>query len=139
MGEGERLHAQQRKRFWRLMGGLMLVGFATGLATSIASHAGTDGSDLPLWAKALGTAAVALVALVVTFGSWRFFAKVDEVEVLDNLWASLVGFYAYGTLFPCWWVLWRLRIAPAPDQMVIFGVVIVVACAAYGIRKWNAR
>ena len=46
---------------------------------------------------------------------------VDEVEVADNLWGSLIGLYVYALLFPAWWALNLLGQAPEPDDWVIFG------------------
>ena len=93
-GEGERLYAAQRKRFWRILGGLLLLGFATGLIGSAALNIADSGSaDWPAWAPLAGTIGVVLVAIGVAYGSWRFFTSVDEVEIADNLWGSLVGFY----------------------------------------------
>ena len=67
------------------------------------------------------------------------FTAVDEVEVADNLWASLIGFYAYAILFPAWWLLSRIRLAGPPDQWVIYGVAMLTATAAYAYRKWQSR
>jgi hypothetical protein len=46
-GEGERLYAEQRKRFWRIMGGLLLLGFVTGIIASFVMRRADAGSDFP--------------------------------------------------------------------------------------------
>lgn len=140
LGEGERLHAERRKRFWALLGWLTLTGFLIGLVTGVVMALG-DHSRTPL-SPALAAGAVALVAiaaLALVAGSWRFFASVDEVELADNLWASLIGFYAYAIIFPAWWLLARMRLLPQPDQWIVFAAVMIVATAAYACRKWANR
>jgi hypothetical protein len=140
IGEGERLHAKRRKRFWAMLGWLTLAGFLTGMLTGFMMALG-DRADAPL-SPALAIAAsgaVVLAAAAIVVGSWRFFASVDEVEVVDNLWASLIGFYAYAIIFPAWWLLARLRLLPAPDQWIVFAAVIAIATAAYAWRKWANR
>ena len=135
-GEGERLYAEQRKRFWRILGGLLLLGFATGLIGSAALNIADDGSaDWPVWAPLAGTIGVVLVAIGVAYGSWRFFTSVDEVEIADNLWGSLVGFYLYAILFPSWWALNKLGQVPEPNDWAILLASVFTALAVYGYRK----
>lgn len=135
-GEGERLHSERRKRFWRIMGGLLLLGFVTGMVGGFAlrvSDAGTAG--WPAWAPLAGTVGVVLVAIGVAYGSWRFFIDVDEVEVADNLWGSLFGFYFYAILFPSWWALYKLDQVREPNNWAIFISSMVAALLVYGYRK----
>ena len=81
--------------------------------------------------------------MVATIGggyfSWRFFTSVDEVEVTDNLWASLIGFYVYGFAFPTWWALSWLDAAPEPEDWILYAAAMLSATAAYGVRKWRSR
>ena len=111
-------------------------GFISGF---VAGHADATGTVLPDWTLNLGAAGVVLAAIAAAYGSYRFFVSVDEVEVADNLWGSLIGFYAYALLFPTWWLLHELDRVPEPDDWVIFGFAIVTALAAYGVRKWQQR
>lgn len=139
-GEGERLYAAQRKRFWTMIGGLALLGLVTGFVAGFFSGF-ADARGLtaePLYGT-VGAAGVVLMAILFAYFSWRFFITVDEVEVADNLWGSLIGFYAYAILFPAWWALHQLRMAPEPNDWTIFTVALVTALIAYAIRKWRAR
>jgi hypothetical protein len=135
-GEGERLHAQRRKHFWLIILGLGAIGFVAGLLSGVIedlSDGGAAGLD-PRMATA-AAAGVILAAIASVYGSYRFFVSVDEVEVADNLWGSLIGFYAYAILLPVWWALEKLGRAPEPDQWLIYGASMIVALAAYGYRK----
>lgn len=116
-GEGERLHAQKRKQFWRLMGGLALIGIVMGFVGGfMTGHADASATELSPELKTIGAVGVILLAILTAYASWRFFVSVDEVEVADNLWGSLIGFYTYAILFPVWWALAQLDRAPEPDD-----------------------
>lgn len=135
-GEGERLYSERRKRFWRIIGGLLLLGFVTGIVGGYALRVSKEGAaNWPAWAPMAGSIAVVLVAFGVAYGSWRFFTDVDEVEVADNLWGSLIGFYLYAILFPAWWALNKLGQVPEPRDWVIFISSMAAALVVYAYRK----
>lgn len=137
-GEGERLHDQRRKRFWTILGWLMAIGFVAGLISGyVMAHQEAGRTDLPSWGPAAAMVGVVLAALAVAYGSWRFFVSVDEVEIADNLWGSLIGFYTYAILFPAWWAIGWLGGAPEPDQWAIFVISMVSAVSVYFYRKWR--
>ena len=139
-GEGERLHEERRKRFWTILAWLMVVGMLSGaVAGFVMAEADHGRSALSRGGAAAATASIIAVAIAVIFGSWRFFKQVDEVEVADNLWASLIGFYAYGILFPAWWLMSRLKLLREPDQWLLYGGVMIIATIAYAYRKWINR
>lgn len=139
-GEGERLHAERRRRFWLILGGLAGVGMVAGFFGGfVKGYADGSGVDLAPTMVTLLACGVVLTAIVTAYGSWRFFVTVDEVEVADNLWGSLIGFYVYAILFPAWWAIHRLGQAPEPDDWLIFGAAMITATIAYGIRKWRSR
>ena len=137
-GEGERLHAAKRKRFWFILGGLALLGGITGFFGGLLLHTG-EVLPLPGWASHAAILGVGIMALAVAYGSWRFFATVDELELADNLWGSLIGFYWYAILFPSWWALNKLGAVPPPDHWAIFASAMLAACAVYFFRKWRNR
>jgi len=136
MGEGERLHSERRKRFWRIMGGLLALGFITGIVAGFALQVSDAGQDSwPAWVPVAGSIGVVLVAIGVAYGSWRFFVSVDEVEVADNLWASMIGFYVYAILFPAWWAMHKLSVVAEPNDWAIFIAAMFSALIVYGYRK----
>ena len=136
MGEGERPHSERRKRFWSIMGWLLALGFITGGVAGFALQVSDDGhANWPAWAPAAGTVGVVLVAISVAYGSWRFFVSVDEVEVADNLWGSLIGFYVYAILFPAWWATYKLGVIAPPNDWAVFITAMFAALIVYGYRK----
>ena len=139
-GEGERMHAQRQRNFWKVPTALTVIalicGFVAGFVSGFADASGIDVDPL---LKPAGAAGVFIAALLTIYFSWKFFVSVDEVEVADNLWSSLAGFYTYAILLPAWWALNRLGFVEPPHHWLIYGISIVTALAAYAWRKWRSR
>ncbi len=114
----------------------MVARFVSGF---VVGYADGGGMELPAWGSTAAGGAIILVAILAAYGSYRFFVSVDEVEVADNLWGSLIGFYAYALLFPTWWMLHRIGKAPEPNDWIIFEVALGTALLAYGYRKIRFR
>lgn len=139
-GEGERLHARRMRKFWMTLGALALVGAFCGFISGFVNgYADARGEPLQPWMLTAGAAGVVAAGVAAILLSWKFFASVDELEVADNLWGSLVGFYAYGLLLPMWWALDKLGFVRPPDHWLIYGVSMITALAVYGYRKWRYR
>ena len=138
-GEGERLHAARRRKFWILIGGLAGIGAVAGFGTGFVEDNLIRGGQVDPGLATAVSIGIVVVAILAAWASWRFFATVDEVELADNLWGSLIGFYAYAFLFPAWWALWKIGRAPEPDDWLIFGAAMVTAVLAYLVRKWRAH
>ena len=137
-GDGEKLHSARRRRFWMILGALAVLGFLGGGIGIIVLETidGREFSSSLITAAAIG---VVILSVLFLYASWRFFADVDELELLDNLWGSLVGFYAYGVTFPAWWALHKLGSLPEPNDWVIFNIALLTALVAYFYRKWRVR
>ena len=119
----------------------MLLGLVTGLVAGALLAVGAE-REAPLSPMMAGiaTAVIALALAAIVYGSWRFFVSVDEVEVQDNLWACLIGFYAYAILFPAWWLMARIRPPPVSRPVGdVDAVLMVSGTAAYAYRKWQSR
>lgn len=138
-GEGERLHAARRRRFWGISIGLMLIGMVSGILSGIIVGRHETGDTLSPNLVTIAIAGAIIIPIVFIWASWWFFTTVDEVEVADNLWASLIGFYAYALILPTWWVFWKIGRMEEPNDWVIWGTSMAVALAAYAIRKWQSR
>ena len=66
----------------------------------MSGFADASGQEMDPLFRLAGAGGVIIAALLAIYFSWRFFVSVDEVEVADNLWGSLIGFYAYAMLLP---------------------------------------
>lgn len=126
---GERAEKRRRDRFWLLLGGFMLVGGVIGAALAIL---GGSGGSLPAWA------AIALVALLIVTlggGSWYFYRDVDELERRDNFVAAVIALHFYMLFYPCWLLLWKGGLVPAPDHAFLYIATLVVMSLAYFWKK----
>jgi uncharacterized membrane protein YphA (DoxX/SURF4 family) len=130
VGAGERAGKARRKRILGIVAMLMIAGGVVGFLTAFfedKSGAGFLQGTLPPWAAIL-CSAVLIVAL--TWGSWKFFQAVDEVELRDNYIGSTVALYFYMTAYPVWYLLWRGTLVPEPSHEWIFvgtGAVMMIA------------
>ena len=139
-GEGEQLHAQRQRKFWWTLGALAGVGGICGFVGGfVKGYADASNKAIDPWLLQIGGAGIVVGALLAIYFSWRFFVSVDEVEVADNLWGSLIGFYVYGMLLPSWWALNKLTVAPPPNHWLIYGLSMISALGVYGYRKWRMR
>ncbi len=127
-----RLH-QRSRRIRNVWIAALSVGFLGGMAFGLA-----DGGALPL-SPALFWTLLALVAGgVVAVNVW-FIRRVDELEVMDNLWASFVGVIAH-ILIGAGWVAAAARgYAPAPDVPAVLMATLVVTLLAYFGLKLRRR
>lgn len=135
-GEGERLEAEGRRRFWRMIRNMALAGFPIGLVGGFLFAWQEDHGSVPDWAVVLLVLAGAAGLLISTV---LFFRRVDELELQDNLWGSTVGFYFYATLFPAWWALWMLDVTREPHGLLIYAASLLAGFVGYGWRKWRNR
>ena len=134
-GEGEGHEAQRRKRFWTILGALFVLGGVAGFATGFLAGFNDAREGGSAGYMTAGTIGVVILVVGAAYGSWKFFQNVDEVEIADNLWGSLIGLYVYALLFPAWWALNLLGQPPDPDDWVIFGASMLSAVAVYLYRK----
>ncbi|NML06819.1 hypothetical protein [Sphingomonas sp. G-3-2-10] len=135
VGAGERAGKARRKRIMGVVTLLGISGGIVGFLTSKYSDNGPGGflqGDLPAW-----TAILASVVIVVslTWGSWKFFQVVDEVELRDNYLASTVGLYFYMILYAVWYLLWWGKLVPEPSHEWLFASTLAASLIAYLWKK----
>ena len=141
LGEGERLEALRRRRFWLSIGvlvaGGMIMGIFVGANAAIKKVAYDEiWADLP-HGVVIAIATLALISFV--YGTWRFARAIDEVELVDNLWGSTASYYVYATLFPLWWILGKGGVVGEPNDWVIYIAALGGGAVVYLMRKWRAR
>ena len=139
--EGERLEQGRRRKFWRIIGFVLVAGMIVGGVTGyVGAH-----NEVPIEQTFTAMPDATVIALVLlgaaafTYGCWAFMKAIDEVELADNLWGSTAGYYAYSVLFPSWWVLGQAEITTEPNHWAIFFLSLAAGSAVYVYRKWRAR
>lgn len=138
---GEARERRQRRRFWLVLGTIALVSAPVG--GIVGFKVGGNGLDLPGAVDSLAPGLLILFALLyalsILVGTVLFTRVIDEVELADNLWASAVGFYFYGLVFPCWWLLAKAGLLPAVNDWLLFVMTYFAGVAGYFWRKWRQR
>lgn len=137
---GEAQEKAQRRRFWKVLGVMMLVAAPVGGVVGFsAGRSMGEGADLPAALAAIPPALYIVSAIVIaaslTIGTWKFVKVIDEVELADNLWGSAAGFYFYSLALPCWWLLYLGKVLPQPNDFVLYISTLVAGTAVYLVRK----
>lgn len=130
---GEDRLRQRRRRIRNVWIAALGVGFLGGMAFGLSSDGGLRLSP-PLFWGLLALVAAGTVAVNV----W-FMRRVDEVEVMDNLWACFVGLLAH-ILIGAGWVAAAARgLAPVPDVLAVLLATLAVTFIAYLGLKLRRR
>lgn len=132
---GEARLKAKRNAFFRYFGLAMLAGFIGGMMSGVAAGMVEEGI-LPIGVL------IALWGVTVALFVWfcgDYFRRVDELDLLDNLWASTIGLYGYVVVFGSWYLFHQVGIAPAPDQIAIMLATLAITTAAYVARKLGWR
>lgn len=133
-GSGEAAERARRRRFWTLIAGLGLAGFALGFGTSMVETRDPGGmfGEMPAgWALF----AIAFFLVAVGYGSWRYFRLIDELEREDNRWAGFMAANALMIVYPVWYLLWRGGLVAEPSHEALFVGFWASVLAAYVYRK----
>ena len=132
---GEAKLRKKRSRFFRYLSLAFLVSLIVGAGSGALVSAYEDG-EVTVWVPIL-IWFVALVGLV--WFSIDYFRRVDELDLLDNLWAHLIGMYAGVTFFAGWYLLADLALVPDPSALAVVGFMLSATFVAYGLRKAGLR
>ncbi|MCM8557127.1 hypothetical protein [Sphingomicrobium sediminis] len=127
---GEQREAKRRRRFWKMMAGFALAGFLSAFFAGFFTGF-SDGIGSPI-------ALIVFLVCCAAFYTWisaYFFRTVDELEVADNLWGSLIGLYFYLGAQPAWWVLHDAGVVGPIEHWPLYIATVFVAMAAYVGRK----
>ena len=130
---GEARLRQRSRRIRNVWVAALSVGFLGGMAFGLA-----DGNALPL-SPALFWTLLALVAGgMVAVNVW-FIRRVDELEVMDNLWAGFVGYIAHIVIGAGWVAAAARGYAPTPDVLAVLMATLAVTLLAYLGLKLRRR
>lgn len=132
-GEGEKRLRTQRKKFWRLVGAGVGIGLVAGLVFGFMGGYAQDRAISPL----LVWPALGLTIAVFVWYSAVYFRRIDELDLRDNLWASLIGLYVYLVALPAWYFLHDLNQLPPINHWAIYLTTFAAATIAYCVRKFR--
>jgi hypothetical protein len=135
------LQTSREKRSNRIIIACGLIGGLLGLGLVVGSDLGGGPPDVfsnaPIIpAFALGLALV--VGILMPIISWYWHNRViDELEADAYRSGALIAIYAYWTISPTWWVLWRGGLVPAPDGIAIYMITIFTALFIWFWKKYR--
>ncbi|KLI63916.1 hypothetical protein [Aurantiacibacter marinus] len=132
---GEARLAARRRKFWLYFTLAMLVSVTAGFASGLASKLYQNGT-IPLW---LPIAAIVAVVAGMIWATWQYFRRIDEIDLMDNLWAHTIGLYAGVLAYLAWFLLADMEIVRTPSAMAIVFFALLSTGIAYGLRKLNFR
>ncbi|MFN4112372.1 MAG: hypothetical protein ACK4GD_00355 [Sphingomonadaceae bacterium] len=132
---GEARLKARRSAFFRYIALFLSAGFVAGMMSGVAAAYVADGI-VPAGLL------IAIWALVIMGFAWftrDYFRRVDELDLLDNLWASTFGLYVYIVVFGSWYLFHDVGLVPEPDQYLIFAATLIATTAGYLARKAGLR
>lgn len=133
---GEERYSKRRRAFWRYLIITLVAFMVAAFFSGFIQRSYRDG-DVSLWVPMLAGAAL-LVAMI--WFTWDFFRRVDELDLMDNLWAHLIGQYGAVFGFMGWYFLADLGLlASYPTAISVIIIMLVTTFLAYGARKLGFR
>ena len=91
---------------------------------------------MPAWVL-VAMWAVGLVAFLLF--SIDYTRRIDELDLLDNLWAAHWAFMFYLIGYPTWDYFSRIGMAPPPDHLILWLSTAGVLLVVYVARKLGLR
>ena len=132
---GEARLKARRRKFWMYFAAALLVSMIAGLLSGMSAKLYQDGT-IPVWLPVL---ALFIVIAGLICGTWQYFRSIDEIDLMDNLWAHTIGLYAGVLSYLAWFILADMQIVGDPSAMAIVAIALIATGAAYGLRKLNIR
>ncbi|MDC0886915.1 hypothetical protein OAS19_03910 [Altererythrobacter sp.] len=132
---GEARHKKRRNAFWRYLalgiGASLIAGFMGGYFTAL-----FENGDVPI---AVPLAIFGVVVAGLMWFTWDYFRRIDELDLMDNLWAHLIGQYVAVTGFISWYFFAEIGLVGYPTAIAVITMLIGGTFLAYGLRKLGWR
>jgi hypothetical protein len=121
--------------------GSSVLGAVTGVALSMFSeskgneHFATFSSQ-PISVMASVTLAV-LWGIIMPVLAYFWHKTVDEQEAYAYREGAYYAFYAYACGAPTWWILWRGGLAPEPNGVVFYSILMTICGAVWFWKRYR--
>lgn len=132
---GEAKLKSRQKAFIRYLLLVFLAAMIGGVASGYLTQTYVD-DDVGLWLP-LGAGFLVVAGLI--WFTRDYFNRVDELDLMDNLWAHLYGMYGGLIVFGIWYFLADLGLVEYPIAGAALLVMLLITFAAYGLRKLGLR
>ncbi|MGB7408408.1 MAG: hypothetical protein WA908_07870, partial [Pontixanthobacter sp.] len=108
---GETRHKKRRRAFWRYSAIAFLFALIAGFLSGVTNELFIDGT-IPI-AVPLGL--LAAVSIAAVWFTIDYFKRIDELDLMDNLWAHMSGLYIGVWAFGVWYIIAQLGISEQPQ------------------------
>ncbi|XUU60252.1 hypothetical protein ACRAQ6_11870 [Erythrobacter sp. HA6-11] len=132
---GEQRLKDRRRNFWRYVGIAIFVAMLAGFFSGFLMGTYENG-EIGLWVPL--SAGVVAIALWIWF-SVDYFKRIDELDLMDNLWSHLIGVYGAVLTYASWFLLAELDVTPEPTAFGVVAAMLGFTFLAYGARKLGWR
>ena len=132
---GETRHTTRRRSFFRYLIVAIVVSLLAGMASG-AGAAMVESGTLPPAALYL---ALALLVPAMIWFTRDYFRRIDELDLLDNLWASTIGLYFYIIAYALWFIVADAELVGESHSFGLFIATLGVTLGAYLLRKLGLR
>ena len=132
---GEQRLKERRRKYLRYITIALLLGFFAGVFSGWLVGAYENG-EIGLWLPLTATAA-SIIAIV--WFTYDYFQRVDELDLMDNLWSHLIGLYGGVITYAAWFLLADLSLTPEPTAIGVVAALLGFTFLAYGARKLGWR
>ncbi|GAA4643838.1 hypothetical protein GCM10023115_17980 [Pontixanthobacter gangjinensis] len=132
---GEQKLARRKRSFWSfvLLGTVIagVAGFASGFVTSRVEQ-----GLISEWAI-YPILAVTIIGFI--WFSYLYYMRIDELDLMDNLWGNTIGMYAYVIITTSWMLFEQAGITGAPQHWPILTATVAISLIAYTARRLGLR
>jgi hypothetical protein len=97
---------------------------------------------MTVWVAPPAEPLAGFAAIVVVAGIWftrDYFRRIDQLDLLDNLWASTTALYTFFITAGSWYIIHGKDLAPSPDFAATALFTFAVLIIAYAARKLGWR
>jgi ABC-type Mn2+/Zn2+ transport system permease subunit len=135
LSSGEDRLRKRRLAWWRYFALGLAGSVMTGLVSGYLAGAYENGT-IPVWLPVIGCV---VVMVLMGWMTRDYFRRIDELDLMDNLWAHLFGLYGGFLLFGGWFFFVDLGLTSYPTAPAIVFAMLLLTLAAYGARKLGLR
>ncbi len=128
---GEERLKKRKRSFWTFVGLGMIIAAAAGFGSGLIGSY-VERGEIPVWVL---FSSMFVIAAGLCWFSYRYYMRIDEVDLEDNLWANTFGCYAYIISVMSIMALEQAKIIEPVGHLPILALTIVVSLGVYLIRR----
>lgn len=132
---GEQKLRRRKKAFWTFLALGMVISLIAGLASGIVGANVEDGLLAP-WVL---FPIIGAITIGFIWFSYRYYKAIDELDLMDNMWANTFGMYGFVIIAGIWILLEQAKLTGPPETMFILFASIAISLLAYLARRLGLR